>query len=246
MKTENESTSDTLAYQVGATTFRAARRSPQTAPARRMAVLIAPDWRGLSTHALEQADKLAATGHDVVVADLYGGGLCAKEESEAKPLIQGLVGNRAELTKRMQACVEAFAAVLPASTPIVALGYSIGGMALLDLGRSGSSLSGIVLASALLKTAEEGTSTKVAAPVLVLQGTRDVVSPMDVLSALVEEMDAAGNRFRMVLYGQTGHAFYNPEAGTDPNARLVYSPEVDRLSQREIERFFESTFGPQT
>ena len=63
------------------------------------------------------------------------------------------------------------------------------------------------------------------------------------VSALVTEMDSAANQLQMVLYGQTGHAFYNPEAGTDPNARLVYSPEADRLSQQEILRFLASRFS---
>ena len=85
-------------------------------------------------------------------------------------------------------------------------------MALLDLGRSGARLAGIVLASALLLVAA-GELTKIAAPLLVLQGTRDVVCPMNMVSALVTEMDHASNDLRMVLYGQTGHAFYNPEAG---------------------------------
>jgi len=80
-------------------------------------------------------------------------------------------------------------------------------------------------------------STRIAAPVLLLQGTQDQVSPMSTIADLVEEMDAARNRFEIRLYGQTHHAFDNPEAGTDPTARLVYSAESARLARAAIAEF---------
>jgi dienelactone hydrolase len=42
---------------------------------------------------------------------------------------------------------------------------------------------------------------------------------------------------RWELYGQTHHAFDNPEAGTDPNARLVYSPDSARRARQAIAAF---------
>ena len=70
-------------------------------------------------------------------------------------------------------------------------------MASLDFGRSGAPLAGIVLCSALLKTAEPGQSPKIAAPVLALHGSRDVVSPLAVVQDLTSEMDLAGNDLRV-------------------------------------------------
>jgi dienelactone hydrolase len=99
---------------------------------------------------------------------------------------------------------------------VLVLGYSVGGMVSLDLGRSGAELAGIVLCSALLKTAAAGHPQRITAPVLALHGTKDVVCPPSMVQDLIGEMDAAGNDFRSVLYGQTHHAFCNPQAGTDP------------------------------
>jgi dienelactone hydrolase len=110
-------------------------------------------------------------------------------------------------------------------------------MVALDYGRSGAELSGIIVASALLKTAAPGMSTRIEAPLLILQGTQDQVSPLDVIASVVAEMDAAGNDFRLELYGQSHHAFDNPEVGSDPKARLVYSPAAAARSRRAIAEF---------
>lgn len=59
---------------------------------------------------------------------------------------------------------------------------------------------------------------------MLLHGTQDEVSPIPVITDLVQEADAVGNDLRVMLLSQTHHAFDNPLAGTDPTARLVYSP----------------------
>jgi dienelactone hydrolase len=50
-------------------------------------------------------------------------------------------------------------------------------------------------------------------------------------------MDAAGNDVRFELYSQTHHAFDNPEAGTDPTARLVYSSRSAHRARYAIANF---------
>ncbi|MEO8410610.1 MAG: dienelactone hydrolase family protein [Propionivibrio sp.] len=124
----------------------------------------------------------------------------------------------------LAACVARLRQEVPSGTPTLCLGFSAGGMIALDYGRSGADIAGIILCSGLLKTAAPGMDTHIRAPVLVLQGTQDQVSPMETIAEVVAEMDDAGNDVRFELYSQTPHAFDNPEAGTDPIARLVYSP----------------------
>jgi len=60
---------------------------------------------------------------------------------------------------------------------------------------------------------------------------------IDVIISVVAEMDAAGNDFRLELYGQAHHAFDNPEVDTDPKARLVYSPAAAARSRHAIADF---------
>ena len=201
------------------------------------AVVLLPDWRGQSALARVHAAHLLALGCAVVIADLYGDGFSPASPDQVGPMVKQLIDNRAQGVAALAACTERLRQELPAGTPVLCLGYSAGGMVALDYGRSGAEVAGIILCSALLKTAAEGMNTRIRPPVLILQGTQDQVSPMETIAALVAEMDAAGNDVRFELYSQTHHAFDNPDAGIDPNARLVYSPASSRRAKDAIAVF---------
>jgi len=201
------------------------------------AVVLLPDWRGQSPLAYDHARFLIEQGCAVVIGDLYGDGFSPTDASQVGEMVRRLIEHRDRGVEALSACVSALRARVRARLPIFCLGYSAGGMVALDYGRSGAQLSGIIVASALLKTAVPGTSARIQAPVLILQGTQDQVSPLEVIASVVSEMDAAGNDFRLELYGQTHHAFDNPEAGSDPKARLVYSAAAAARSRHAIADF---------
>ena len=208
------------------------------------AVVLLPDWRGQSPLAHDHARFLVEQDCAVVIGDLYGNGFSPTDPSQVGEMVKRLLENRDRGVEALSACVTALRARVRAGLPIFCLGYSAGGMVALDYGRSGANLSGIIVASALLKTAAPGTSTRIEAPVLILQGTQDQVSPIDVITGVVAEMDAAGNDFRLELYGQSHHAFDNPEVGTDAKARLVYSPAAAARSRRAIAEFLRENTRP--
>jgi dienelactone hydrolase len=209
----------------------------------RAAVVLLPDWRGQSPLARDHASYLVTLGCTVAIADLYGDGFNPDSPDQVGPMVQRLIAQRARGVAGLAACVARVRQEVPAGTPILCLGYSAGGMVALDYGRSGGDIAGIILCSALLKTAAQGLDIRIGAPVLVLQGTQDQVSPMETIAAVVAEMDAAGNDARFVLYSQTHHAFDNPEAGTDHTARLVYSPTSARLARQAIASFLDEVTG---
>ncbi|ANJ66305.1 hypothetical protein A9404_01955 [Halothiobacillus diazotrophicus] len=200
-------------------------------------VVLLPDWRGQSTLARDHAAPLLEQGCAVVIADLYGEGFSPSDPAQVGPMIKRLLDHRHEGAAALRACVEAVRRQFGPDRPIFCLGYSAGGMIALDYGRTGADVAGIIVCSGLIKTAAPDMSTRIKAPVLLLQGTQDMVSPMNVILALSEEMDDAGNDFRLSLYGQTHHAFDNPEAGTDPTARLVYSPTAAAEARQAILTF---------
>lgn len=210
-------------------------RAPTGQP--KAAVVLLPDWRGQSTLARDHANHLVMLDCSVAIADLYGDGFSPDSPDQVGPMVQQLIEHRQQGVDGLAACIERLQQETPAGTPILCLGFSAGGMVALDYGRSGADVAGIILCSALLKTAAPGMSTRIRAPVLVLQGTQDQVSPMETIAEVVAEMDHAGNDVRFELYSQTHHAFDNPEAGTDPTARLVYSPTSARRARHAIADF---------
>ncbi len=225
-----------LDYAVGKQNYSGLLLKVPGANSKAAAVLL-PDWRGQSQLARDHAKYLVALGCTVAIADLYGDGFSPHSPDQVGPMMQRLIERRTQGVGALSACVERLRQEVPAGTPILCLGYSAGGMIALDYGRSSADIAGIILCSALLKTAAQGMGTRIRAPVLVLQGTQDQVSPMEVIAAVVAEMNHAGNNVRFELYSQTHHAFDNPEAGTDPNARLVYSPNSARRARHAIASF---------
>jgi dienelactone hydrolase len=198
-------------------------------------VVLLPDWQGQSPLARDHAGALATHGFAVAIVDLYGNGWSPTDPEEVGPLVQRLIADRAIGVASLTACVAELRRHWDA--PVVCLGYSVGGMIALDYARNGPDIAGVVVCSALLKTAVEGTSTTINAPLLVLQGTQDQVSPVATIAELIDEMDAAGNDVRFELYSQTHHAFDNPDAGDDLTSRLVYSPNSAQRAHAAIARF---------
>ena len=200
-------------------------------------VVLLPDWRGQGELAKDHATYLASLGCAVLIADLYGEGFNPTSPDQVGPMVKHLLDHRTEGAAALSAAVRQVRQTTPVDTPIVCLGYSAGGMIALDYARSGGVAAGVILCSALLKTAEEGMATAIRSPVLILQGTQDQVSPMQVIADVVAEMDEAKNDVRIELYTQTHHAFDNPEAGSDPSARLVYSERSARRARQLIAEF---------
>jgi dienelactone hydrolase len=208
-----------------------------TASNPRAAVVLLPDWRGRSPLARDHANHLVALGCAAVIADLYGDGFTPNSPDQVGPMVKNLIDHREQGVNALAACVARLRQEVPVDTPILCLGYSAGGMVALDYARSGADVVGIILCSALLKTAATGMDTRIRPRVLILQGTQDQISPMETIASVVAEMDSAGNDVCFELYTQTHHAFDNPEAGSDPNARLVYSPTSARRAKAAIASF---------
>lgn len=202
-----------------------------------VAIVLLPDWRGQSALARDHAEYLVELGCIVAVADLYGDGFNPDSPEQVGPMVKRLLENRTQGVEALAACVARLQQEVSSETPVICLGYSAGGMIALDYARSGANVAGIILCSALLKTTAPGMGTRISAPVLILQGTQDQVSPMETINSVIAEMDGAGNDVRFELYSQTHHAFDNPEAGTDPTARLVYSSRSAYRARNAIANF---------
>jgi dienelactone hydrolase len=229
----NTASSDQITYKSAGRTY-VGTLVPATTTPRALAVLL-PDWRGCSALARDHAAHLAELGCPTLVADLYGDGLNPTDPNQVGPMVQYLLDHRTAGVEALSAAVDAARRAVGApGLPVVVVAFSAGAVVALDHGRRTREPNAIVVCSGLLRTAETGTPTEIGAPVLLVQGTQDDVSPMPVLAEIVDEADQVGNDVRLLLLTQTHHAYDNPDAGTDPTARLVYSPRSAARMRRAV------------
>ena len=77
--------------------------------------------------------------------------------------------------------------------------------------------------------------------VLVMHGWNDPMATPDQVLALATELTEAGADWQIHAYGNTLHAFTNPEAN-DPTLGTVYSGDADRRSWNSLQLFLAEIF----
>ena len=199
----------------------------------RPGVLVVHEWKGLNDYAKRRARQLAELGYIAFAADLYGKGVLAKDHPEAAALSGALRNDRKRMRERVKAGFEVLKQY-PLTDPkrLAAVGYCFGGMAALELARSGEELKGVVTFHGALSNPHPEDAKNIKARVLVLHGAEDPNVPAQEVAAFEQEMKAAG----------AVHSFTVPEAGNDPSKGVAYNAQADKESWDEMKRFLEGIF----
>ena len=225
-----------LTYTHGDTTFRG-QLAWDDALGPRPGVLVAPTWAGCTEFEKDQASRLAGLGYVGLAVDMYGDGVTGGDKDECAALLNSVVSDRALLQARIGAAADAVRA-LPetADEPVAAMGFCFGGLCVLELARSRSDIAGVVSLHGLLMPADNLPAPEISAKVLVLHGYDDPMVPPDQVVSFATEMTNAGCDWQLHAYGQTLHAFTNPEAN-DPDFGTVYSATASRRAYRALDDF---------
>jgi len=210
---------------------------------KRPAVLVAHDWSGKNDFACRKAEKLAELGYVGFALDMFGKGVSGKTKEEKSALIQPLVQDRQLLAQRILAAFETVKQ-LPGvdDQHIGAIGFCFGGLCVLDLARTGADVKGIVSFHGLLQAPENKTPKQIHAKILALHGFDDPMVTPDIVIRFGEEMTEAKANWELDMYGNTKHAFSNPEAN-DPGFGTVYNKQADTRSWIAMQAFFKEVFG---
>jgi dienelactone hydrolase len=203
----------------------------------RPAVLVAPTWAGCTDFEREQALRLAGLGYVGLAVDMYGGGAVGADKAECTALMTPMMSDRALLQARIGAAVDAIR-IQPeaADEAVAAIGFCFGGLCVLDLARTRQDIAGVVSLHGLLLPADNVSDPDIRAKVLVLHGYDDPMVLPEQMLAFTTEMTATGCDWQLHAYGQTLHAFTNPEAN-DPDFGTVYSPTASRRAYRALDDF---------
>lgn len=205
-------------------------------------VLVAHESNGITRHTLDAAERLAGLGFVALTVDYQGGGISLTDRDEMMRRYAWFMADPSHIRTRL----EAARAVLLAqprvdASRVAAVGYCYGGTAVLELARSGADLKAVVGFHSGLQTARPQDASAIRAKVLVQIGADDPVIPPDQRTAFEQEMTASGVDWRMVVYGNTGHSFTNPEIDAYGLPGFRYQAESDRRSWAAMKDLFAET-----
>ena len=154
---------------------------------KRPGILVIHGGAGLDDHAKAQARRLANLGYVAFACDMYGNGVAGNRERVMSRITE-LRSNRAKLCGRAAAGIEVLRQHPQVDDRVAAVGYCFGGMAVLELARSGFDLMGAVSVHGTLDTPCRCERDSVKAKILVCHGALDPYVPMEQLNAFIEEM----------------------------------------------------------
>ena len=215
---------------------------------KRPAVIVVPDWWNNSKFARDRADKLAEMGYTAMVMDIYGDGQYNESPKGAGELMNALTAKPKVMSQRFKASMKTLRRHKTVdANRISAIGYSLGGMYVIQMAREGFKLKSVAsLWGVIGKPANAAKEGKVKASVLVLQPAVDAWAPKEAVKALKEEMSKAGAEYRMIEYKNTVHGFSRPDA--DQRARkfnmgIRYNADADKKSWQDLSKFLKRTLG---
>lgn len=180
------------------------------------AVLVMHNALGLGEQVRESARRLAALGYLAVATDMYGAEADIGSEESAGKAFQALVVDAPE---RLRARVVAWRDAVAARSDVdaarlAAIGYCFGGQCVLELARSGAEVKAVVSYHGLLGTHAPAAEGAVKGQVVVYCGAQDPYAPIEHVTALRKEMEAAGASYQVTVFGDAAHAFTDKDAAT--------------------------------
>ncbi len=204
------------------------------------AVLVVHEAPGLGDNARRRTRMMAELGYVALAADLYGGG----RTFSGTEAMDGLRADTGVFRRRVRAGFDALIAldgVDPARA--AAIGYCFGGMAVLELARSGAPVTAVVSFHGLLRSGQPARPGEVGARVLACTGAKDPLVPLGDVDAFGREMDAAGADWQLIVYGHALHSFTNRNVAGGADPRMDYDPSADRQSWAAALLFLDEALG---
>jgi dienelactone hydrolase len=209
----------------------------------RPAVIVFPEWWGLTDYPKHRAEQLAQLGYVAFAADMYGNAKFTDSADEAQQLMKNIEDNTDLMRARAQAALDVVAKD-PHVDPnkIAAVGYCMGGTVALELARGGAPLVGVVGFHAGLATKNPDDAKNIKAKILVCTGGDDAFVPPAQVNAFEDEMRAAHVDWQMNVYSGAHHAFTNPQADSHHIPNIAYNEQADKRSWEAMKEFLNEVF----
>ena len=192
----------------------------------RAAVTVFPTFMNTSPGVEAKARALAEAGCIALVADFYGPDT-PHDAPSAFAAMERLRADPRAMRARLRASLTALAGVAP-GLPQIAIGFCLGGMAVLELARDGADLVLVASFHGLLATPLPAT-TPIAPRILVCHGDADSLVPRADVTAFWAEMDGVAADWQFISFAKVEHGFTNPLT-PDRQPNPAYDARADRQS----------------
>lgn len=214
-------------------------RPPGTA---RGALVVFPTIANVTPPIERRAAMLADAGFIALIADFYGEPVASFEAS--RPLAENLRADVDDYRQRLSAAAAALRALSGAAgLPLGAVGYCMGGQAVLELARAGEDLALVASFHGILSTGRKADQS-IRPRVLVCHGDRDPIVPREQVIAFWEEMDSVGANWHFHAYSGVKHGFTDPGSDDRGMAAIAYDASADRQSWAALMSLCDEVFGP--
>ncbi|MDG3087453.1 dienelactone hydrolase family protein [Vibrio hannami] len=200
-----------------------------------VSVLFAHDFLGPGENQLSLAREYADRGALSFVADFYGSNVRPSNPEEANIEAMRVRQNVPELRAAMKEALSEVVAAGGKKEKTVVIGTSVGGLAAIELGRSGESVNTIITMWGVLENTQPETASAIKSNVVLLQGDIDPLTSKAAIDAIEDEFSKNQTSYEVVLYKDTAHAFTLPFVGTDASTGFAYNEQSakdasDRIS----------------
>ena len=198
-----------IEYEVAGQTFRGLLAVPDT-DVNHAGVLVFHGGSGPTEHERDVVRRLAALGYTVLAPDLFG--TVFTDRAHGMRVIGQLVAEPEPLRQRTTAALRWLRA--RGIRHAFAVGHCFGGLAALELARSGAAIDAAVSFHGALTTRAPARPNEMSARVLVCTGAEDPFCLLDHRTAFEAEMTAAGVDWQHHIYSGARHGF--TVVGLDP------------------------------
>lgn len=234
-------------YEVEGKSYEGALVFDDTVSAKRPAVFVQPDWKGVCADSTTQAQSAGGTDHVMLVADMYGKGYgdTSKPQDELRA---GMLAVHTNLPFTLACGDKAYAALMSEADRLglvepgrkAAIGFCAGAGFALEQARAGADFQALVaFHTTNPNPVVPETRCNFDGRILAIHGAEDPITPKAKMDALADELTQAEVDWQMMMFGGAVHSFCDPTVHAGP---VRYDEKLCRTSYRLMRDFFQESF----
>jgi len=233
-------------YQVNGRQFEGMIVYDDGVTAKRPAIFMQPDWKGVCADTIAQARTAAGKDYVMLMADMFGKGYGDKPKNQDE-LRAGMLAVHKDRAFTVACGGVAYDTLMAEADKLglidtakkAAIGYCAGGGYALEQARAGADFKAVVVFHVTNPNPViPGTPCNIKGRVLAIHGSADPVTPKPMMDAFEEELTKAKVDWQVMMFGGAVHSFCDPTVNAGPTR---YDEKLCRKSYLLMHDFFAET-----